>query len=475
MELIRRIWNSPTLMTWGGYVILPLRLLLVTPLLLTRFSDMELAAWYLFASVSFFGMIVSQRFGMTFSRMFSFAMGGASGLAPITKLSRDSTNGKEPDWIAFERAYATLGILGVGAAAANLVVSGTMGWVGLRGLVGDRGDIWIAFAVFLVSDFICFTYRRYSVALIGMNYVALEARWSMIFNLFSVAVGAVTLMLGGNVLELAVAMQAVALIAPLRQRFLLSLVEQGRVLEFKQYKFDWVAFQWAWPATYKGFLGEMGMMGGMQLAAVIFANCAASNAVASYLFAMRILDVIVNAGQVPFTAIQPALSRQLVSGQVAELKSMLKSRFRMTWGLTAAALLGAGIVLPGALSLIGSKTNFVSADVWFVFGLVTLLSRFLVLNSSICSLGNDYPFFREMSVSCLLTLGLAVGLGEKLGVFGPFLAASMPPLLLLNVRPIKRAGDLLEMPWRTFLTIDFMQIFVAFAALSTAAMLLHMR
>ena len=77
------LWHSPTFTTWGNYATQSLRLLLVTPLILTRFNETEIAAWYLFASLNFFGAVVSSRLGLTFSRMFSFAMGGADNLAPI--------------------------------------------------------------------------------------------------------------------------------------------------------------------------------------------------------------------------------------------------------------------------------------------------------------------------------------------------------------------------------------------------------
>ena len=85
------LWNSPTFTTWGNYGIQSLRLLLVTPLILTRFDETEIAAWYLFASLNFFGTIIGQRLGLTFSRMFAFAMGGASNLAPI-KGAREQEN-----------------------------------------------------------------------------------------------------------------------------------------------------------------------------------------------------------------------------------------------------------------------------------------------------------------------------------------------------------------------------------------------
>ena len=77
------LWESPTFMKWGNQGVKSLRFLLVTPLILTRFNETEIAAWYLFSSLNVFASIVSQRLGMTFSRMFAFAMGGSDDLSPI--------------------------------------------------------------------------------------------------------------------------------------------------------------------------------------------------------------------------------------------------------------------------------------------------------------------------------------------------------------------------------------------------------
>lgn len=81
VQLCQRLWNSPTFTTWGNQAVQALRLLAVTPLILVAFDTTEIAAWYLFGSLTFFGSIISQRVGLTFSRMIAFAMGGATDLA----------------------------------------------------------------------------------------------------------------------------------------------------------------------------------------------------------------------------------------------------------------------------------------------------------------------------------------------------------------------------------------------------------
>lgn len=444
----------------------------MTPLILKTFSESELAVWYLFSSVSFFGVITSQRFGLTFSRMFAFAMGGESDLSPKAKISLERSDAIVPAWESFSRAYGSLGVVSLIAAVSSFIASALFGWVAMRNLIGERTDLWLAFFVFLISGSVSILYRRYSAALQGMNYVALEARWNLIFNIISVGVGIVVLALGGQVLALTIGMQLVVLIAPIRQRFLLSRVEGGRVLTFKPYRFDKEAFRWSWAPTYKGFLGEMGLMGSMQVTSALYANMGSKREVASYLFATRMVDIIVGMGQVPYTSMQPRLSRMFAAGQAKEVSALVRERFRFSWIITASGFVGAAFFFPLFLGSFGSKTDFVPIQVWFTFGFIALLSRFVALNMSISSIGNAVPFYKEMIISCAFSLLGALYFVDKWPYFGAYCSATLPMLILVNVRALAKGASILGLRWGRWALADFLVVLGVYLAVSAAALTL---
>ena len=72
-----KIWNSPTVMTWVSFLVRSLSLIVVLPLILTRFSTEEIALWYLFITIIGLQMFVDMGLSPTFSRVISYAMGGA--------------------------------------------------------------------------------------------------------------------------------------------------------------------------------------------------------------------------------------------------------------------------------------------------------------------------------------------------------------------------------------------------------------
>ena len=72
-----RVWNSPTIMTWASFLVRSLSLIVVLPLILTRFSVEEIALWYLFLTIIGLQMFVDMGLSPTFSRVISYAMGGS--------------------------------------------------------------------------------------------------------------------------------------------------------------------------------------------------------------------------------------------------------------------------------------------------------------------------------------------------------------------------------------------------------------
>ena len=47
-DLSFRLWDSPTITTWASFLSRPLNLLILTPLILTKFDNEEIATWFLF-------------------------------------------------------------------------------------------------------------------------------------------------------------------------------------------------------------------------------------------------------------------------------------------------------------------------------------------------------------------------------------------------------------------------------------------
>jgi len=440
-NLFKKIWHSPTFTTWGNYAAKSLRLLLVTPLILTRFDTTEIAAWYLFASLNFFGETIATRLGLTFSRMFAFAMGGASNLSPI-KGKRERENDGKPNWNAFERAYGTIGSLNLGIGWFNILIALGMGWFGLNNILSGyeaKGTIWLAFAFMQVSSLLVFIFQRYQIALRGMNYIALSNRWAILFSLLSILFGFITLWCGGGIVALVIVMQLFAMIGVLRNRFLLHNVEEGRVIHFKQYGFDREVFRWAWEPTWKGFIAQFGLSGSAQLTAVIYTAFGSKIEVAALLFAVRMLQTITQIAQAPFSAVQPLMSRMMAAGEMKALGRMIKKRMALVMSLMLVGVLAGALVFPFLLQLIGSNLVFIPVSAWLLLGGFTLIIRFNVLCCAVRATGNEMIYYWEMGLAAICSAVALILLGNLWGVYTPIVTSTLPLIIILNFGPARKA------------------------------------
>jgi hypothetical protein len=459
-KILKWFWHSPTFTTWGNYAVQSLRLILVTPLILTRFDETEIAAWYLFASLNIFGTIISQRLGLTFSRMFAFAMGGASNLAPI-KGKREQENDGKPNWSSFERAYGTIGFLNLTIGVVNVLVALGMGWFGLNNLLQGyeaKGVIWLAFGFMQISSLLSFTYQRYAIALQGMNYVALTNRWGIIFSLLSIIAGGLALWVGGGIIALVLVMQFFAVAGVFRNRFLLHSVEEGLVLSFRQYGFDREIFRWAWAPTWKGFVSEFGLNGSLQLTAIIFTLYGSKVEVASFLFALRIMQTITQVAQAPFSSVQPLMSRLMAAGDIEVLRSLIRKRMGYSLALIGFGIVVAAVALPVLMDLIGSKVPFISLNAWLLFGGLILVQRFDILCCSVSAISNHMIYYWENAIAALVSALALFLLKDNWGVYTPIITAILPGLIFMNIGPLRISAITLQQKIISGHIVDFSKI-----------------
>ncbi|MCC5808512.1 MAG: hypothetical protein JJU00_19450 [Opitutales bacterium] len=444
-----RLWNSPTFTTWGKQAAEALRMLAVTPLILVRFDTTEIAAWYLFGSLMFFGSMIQGRMSLTFSRMIAFGMGGATDLAPIRDGAKRKSGNGEPNWAVIARAYGTIGALNALLAVLVGVLALGMGYYGLQRMVGVHprpGDIWAAFGIVVGSQTFIFAYKKYEVALKGMNYVALINRWSTLFSLLSVVGGFTALSLGANIWQLALTMQSVLLLDILRMRLLLRFVEDGRARSFPPFRIDREVLSWAWPPFWKGFVTNISQEGVVQFALVLFARHGDPVIVASFLFSYRILRVIGRIANAPFSSHMPKLSRLIAQNDDRAFGRLLIRQI-----FQAQALLAAGIVLGGVglylvLPMIGANISFLDLRYWFLLGLIFIVHRFLVLTRAAFELGNAFPFLKLEVTAGLIALGAVITLVPTGNLWAVILAPLAPSIILINLVAIRRCARFIEIP-----------------------------
>ena len=322
-----------------------------------------------------------------------------------------------------------------------------MAWFGLGNLLQGyeaKATIWFAFLLMQLGTLVKFIFQRYPIALRGMNYVALINRWQILFGIISVFAGGLTLWFGGGIVELVVAMQSVAVVGILRFWYLLRIVEEGRVLSFSQYSFDREVFRWAWEPTWKGFVGQFGQLGAVQLSAIIYTGFGSKGDIAAYLFSIKMMQTIVEMAMAPFGSVQPKMSRMRAAGDVHRLRDLVYRRGVITLGLMALMVLGGAILFPWGLEFLNSSMQFIPVPAWLLLGGLTIFARFNTICCAVAAIGNEMIYYWQQAIAALIGAAALYYFQDIYGVYTPILAAILPGLILMNIGPFRKAAKILH-------------------------------
>lgn len=441
-----RLWNSPTFTAWGSYAVESLRLVAVTPLLLNRFSTAEIAIWYLFGSLVFLSNLIGARMGPMYARMIAFAMGGADSLAPIKGNVVPGGSGK-PNWELLQRAYSTLGALNLGLGSAALLVAFMIGYFPLVSLVSELENpqhAWWAFAIMLGSGFINQIFQGFTIALRGMNYVALVNRWNMVFALFSTLCGFIALSLNANLWQLALVMQGVQLLNIGRFALTLFLVENGRFRKFPIFQWDKKVFLWSWPPFWRIMTLSFSGAGLLQLGAAVYTKSVSAAEAAAFLLTLRLILSIRRISDAPYESHVPRMSKFLAMGEVAKLRQTVQGKIRLQQALFPLGVLALALIGPFALKLVSSNAELLPTGKILLFGLLYQAQYYLVVHLMVAQLGNHIILFVRQAAVGGVSFGLIYLLVPQYPFYGLLIAVFAAFLAVINIAPIRYTIKRLE-------------------------------
>ena len=150
-QLLRRIWNSPTIMTWGSFLMRTASFFLVLPLVLTKLSTEEIVVWYLFSTILSLQWLLDMGFGSTFSRAISYAMGGVTHIRSFKEKEARFGDGR-PNWDHLARVVSSMRTIYVWLALGAAIIIGGFGtWALVRPIshVPASEQAWFAWGLIL--------------------------------------------------------------------------------------------------------------------------------------------------------------------------------------------------------------------------------------------------------------------------------------------------------------------------------------
>lgn len=417
-KLILRIWESPTFTTWGSFLSKSLYAVLLLPVITTVLSSEDITIWLLFNILIGLQNIGDLGFGVTFIRVMSYAMGGAtdiSGTGNTGKITRD--NG--PNYDLLERSENAVRFLLFCTSIVFILIISISGFFALKkpvSLTIEQNNAWIAFGLILFTTFLRFNGNRYSIFLQGVNRVAMLRRWEAVISFLSIFSGFAVVVSTRSLLWLIVNQQTWAVIQMLFNRYLCRNILEGRFRQFRRKAIDMNLVKDIFPAAWRSWVGVLMSYGVVQASGLVVAQIESTASVSAYLFSLKILDIIKNFSNAPFYSKIPLYNRLFAEGNRKGLMSRVENGIRFSLLTFSLSVILIGLAGQPLLRLIGSNVTLVSKWIWIAMAFAWFFDRYGALHIQFYSITNDIVWHIANGISGIIFIGLSFIFAAILGM-----------------------------------------------------------
>lgn len=420
-------------MTWGSFLVRSLNLIVVLPLILTRFDTADIALWYLFAAVISLQFMMDLGFSPTFARVIAFGMGGmgAQGLKDLRDVKNVGAC-QEPDWQTVERICSTMRLVYSRVAVGGFALLSGLGTLALLkpvSLSSDPVESWLAWCLIVATSTFSLFGNAYSSYLQGLNEIAVLRRWEIVTSLGAIITSCVALLVGSGILGLVAANQFWVVVGMIRNRWLCRVVADGRFKRFTAAGRDEHVMRAVWPSAWRSGIGQFMTYGLIQLSAIFYAQSGNPSGVASYLLGLKLIQMLSQFSRAPFYSKLPVLAKLQAAGQVDRQVTLARRGMVLSYWVFALGFVVCGVFGSPLLKMLGSNAAFPDSLLWCLLGLAMFAERFGAMHIQLYSITNHIIWHTANGVSGLIYLLLTALLVPSLGVHA-FPAALLASYLL---------------------------------------------
>ncbi|NHZ85159.1 MAG: hypothetical protein GWP19_04685 [Planctomycetia bacterium] len=399
--------NSPTFTTWASFLSTALYGFILLPIVSTQLTIEEINVWFLLNIFVNLQMLGDFGFGSTFSRAISHAYGGANEIIIHKNVkAEDKSKSSEPNWFLIQRIFGTTSILYFLLSISLIIITGIIGYFALQIPINNllnKNDGWISFVIILIGIFIKFNGNKYQLFLQGINKVALLQRNRAVITTLTVIVASIIVLQTKSLIALILIQQIGQIILVFRLKVLSTKYYRANI-ELSDYEniFDIKLIKSIFPIAWRSWVGILMSYGLIQASGIIIAQYGNPIQSSSYLFSIKIMNLIRNIANAPFYSKIPYMNQLFIR---KDRESLLKLAFqRINISLTIQTLLIGIIGVSGnyILILIGSNVNLVDINIWTILMLSYFLERYGALHIQLLSLSNNIIWHIANSITGIL-------------------------------------------------------------------------
>lgn len=435
MNILRQLWHSPVLMTWGNLLVKSSALVVLLPLVVAGLESRDGVIWFGGATLFSFQLIIDFGLTPTITRYVSYAYGGV----PLAKMINDARAGRSnestpshdssPDWAAIAGLSRHLRSLYRVTALAALGVGVVLVLTTLPLAISQSSHpaaSGIALSVVLCVATINVYGNSYVSLLQGCGQLALTQRVQMTFAFASIVLSAVVLASGHGVASAIVAFYlpyAVATLVLRREcRALLAATSSGVSAVIDTSQAAQLRRQMAGDALRSG-VGVLLSLGIIQLSGLVTVRLMTASMASAYMLGLQMIRAATSFSQAPFHAHFPHMaSLYYIPEKRPDLLRIARTGMVRSLLVFLLIVVVVGLLL-GFFHTAFGKRSLPSLALWGWLGMAFLVFRFGAMYLQLYTLTGHVVWHLANGGAAVLMLGVAPFLYPLMG--GAGFAAAM--------------------------------------------------
>ena len=462
-------WHSPTVTTWFSFVAKTMATAVVLPVALRRLPVEDINVWQLFSVFLNLQLLLDLGFCSTFTRAVAYCMAGAPSPKSFAAGGHlPKNNGPNVELLdrvlgAMRFSYHRLGILFV----VFLVLIGTPLVFGPIQKCGDHISPWLAWASIVGAAYANMRTSYLSVALQGLNAVALARRWDALTSVFWICTATIALTMGGGILAMSVLILATSIGLALRNRALCKTVLRPVLDCIPKARKDFEIMSVLWPGTWRTGVSVLMSFGVFQMASVANAQIVSSESSAGFMLCMRVMQMVNQFSMAPFYSKLGLLPALRATGQTGKLLMVATKAMRNSLWSYSICYGAVGLLAPPVLRWLRPEIIFPSSTMVVLLGATFFIERFAAMHLQLYMTGNDVISHVANGVTGTLCIITAMLLVPSFGSIGFAVGLLTGYLLFYSWYPVWHSYREFQFKFSEFETRTSLGPFLTFIAIST--------
>jgi hypothetical protein len=380
--------------TWLSFGTKSINFIVVLPLLLNKIELKDISFWYLFNSLIWITNLTDAGFGTSIARFMGYTL--------KEDLSNDEENIKTTRseiWKSALFVYKRIiflifiGLLTVGSSIFYIPINSSsntfFGWI-----------TWII-AILLIP---VITFNNLLISILtGLNKVITLRLWESVFNMGNILFSLIILLFSPNIYLMIINLLSWQIFSTIRNYILFKRQNIDSTRKVNDIiKKDIIQ------AGVKTSIGTLLSAGIFQFIGFFYSWYFNIEQLASYLFAMNLIWNIRNFAQAPFYDKLPIMYSLMAQKKIIELRELAKKYMLLTYVSYSFIFLCITFLQKYFLSIINSKTEFVSISLWILLGFGFLLERYGAMHLQVYTTTNHVISHKANSVTGIILIILMI-------------------------------------------------------------------